>query len=336
MQTKQNSDKRKPSERPAIQAQEKDQMKVFVTGVNGYVGAVLAPYLIERGLSVLALDTGYYRDGWLYSDNRHFACSPQTLNKDLRHITEQDLEGCDAVAHLAELSNDPLGQNKPEVTHRINHKGSVTLAEKARAVGIRRFVYTSSCSVYGAGTGDFLDESCATNPQTTYAECKVACRTGRRQDGRAGFLPGLPAQCDGVWSLAAHAFRHRVERPFRAGLDDEADCDGKRRQPVATARARRGHVRGHLSVPCRAGGCGAGQGFQRRPELRELSDPRNRPDRGRGVPGVRGDRRSRAGATIAAIASTSTASIANCRGSRAATRPETVQGNCAKCSSAYR
>jgi nucleoside-diphosphate-sugar epimerase len=95
------------------------------------------------------------------------------VNKDLRHITERDLEGCDAVAHLAELSNDPLGQNSPEVTHRINHLGSVALAEKARAVGIRRFVYTSSCSVYGAGTGEFLDESAPSNPQTAYAECKV-------------------------------------------------------------------------------------------------------------------------------------------------------------------
>jgi nucleoside-diphosphate-sugar epimerase len=141
--------------------------------VNGYIGAVLASYLMERGLQVTGLDTGYYRDGWLYSDNRHLAYSPQTLNKDLRDITEQDLEGCDAVAHLAELSNDPLGENKPEVTHRINHKGSVALAEKAREVGIRRFVYTSSCSVYGAGTGDFLDEASATNPQTAYAQCKV-------------------------------------------------------------------------------------------------------------------------------------------------------------------
>ena len=88
-------------------------------------------------------------------------------------MADADLDGCDAVAHLAELSNDPLGQNKPEVTHRINHKGSVSLAEKARAVGIRRFVYTSSCSVYGAGTGDFLDETSATNPQTAYAECKT-------------------------------------------------------------------------------------------------------------------------------------------------------------------
>lgn len=148
-------------------------MKVFVTGVNGYIGAVLAPYLMERGLQVLGLDTGYYRDGWLYSDNRHLASSPQTLNKDLRHVSALDLEGCDAVAHLAELSNDPLGQNKPEITHKINHQGSVALAETARAVGIRRFVYTSSCSVYGAGTGDFLDETSATNPQTAYAECKV-------------------------------------------------------------------------------------------------------------------------------------------------------------------
>lgn len=149
------------------------QMRVFVTGVDGYIGTVLAPYLMERGLSVLALDAGYYRDGWLYSDNKRLACSPQTLQKDLRNITERDLEGCDAVAHLAELSNDPLGQNNPQVTHLINHKGSVSLASKARSVGIRRFVYTSSCSVYGAGTGDFLDEMSPTNPQTVYAECKT-------------------------------------------------------------------------------------------------------------------------------------------------------------------
>jgi nucleoside-diphosphate-sugar epimerase len=148
-------------------------MKVFVTGVNGYIGTVLASYLMERGITVLGLDAGYYRDGWLYSDNRHFARSPQTVNKDLREVLEEDLRGCDAVAHLAELSNDPLGQNKPEITHQINHRGSVSLAQKARSVGISRFVYTSSCSVYGAGTGEFLDETSPTNPQTAYAQCKV-------------------------------------------------------------------------------------------------------------------------------------------------------------------
>jgi nucleoside-diphosphate-sugar epimerase len=146
--------------------------------VHGYIGAVLAPYLMDRGLSVLGLDTGYYRDGWLFSDNRRMRVQPQTINKDLRDITVSDLEGCDAVAHLAELSNDPLGQNNPRVTHEINHEGSVALAQLARKAGIRRFVYTSSCSVYGAGTDAnsdqaALDETTAPNPQTAYAECKV-------------------------------------------------------------------------------------------------------------------------------------------------------------------
>jgi nucleoside-diphosphate-sugar epimerase len=148
-------------------------VRIFVTGVNGYIGAVLGPYLLERGLEVVGLDTGYYRDGWLYSDNQRFPRSPIILNKDLRAVTADDLAGCDAVAHLAELSNDPLGQNRPEVTHQVNHLGSVRLAETARQAGIRRFVYTSSCSVYGAGTGEFLDETTPVNPQTAYAECKV-------------------------------------------------------------------------------------------------------------------------------------------------------------------
>jgi nucleoside-diphosphate-sugar epimerase len=148
-------------------------MRVFVTGVNGYIGAVLAPYLWRRGLEVRGLDTGFYRDGWLYSDDQTLGASPFTLNKDLRRVAVGDLEGCDAVVHLAELSNDPLGQNNPAVTHRINHEGSVSLAQSALKAGIRRFVYTSSCSVYGAGTGEFLDETAKTNPQTAYAECKV-------------------------------------------------------------------------------------------------------------------------------------------------------------------
>lgn len=164
-------------------------MRVFVTGVNGYIGAVLGPYLIQRGLEVVGLDTGYYRDGWLYSDDRHLPTSPYTLNKDLRRVELADLAGCDAVAHLAELSNDPLGQNRPEITHAVNHRGSVRLAELARAAGIRRFVYTSSCSVYGAGTGDFVDETTAPNPQTAYAECKVLVERDVGAMAGADFCP---------------------------------------------------------------------------------------------------------------------------------------------------
>jgi nucleoside-diphosphate-sugar epimerase len=148
-------------------------LKVLVTGTSGYIGSILGPYLIERGIQVIGLDTGYYRDGWLYSDNKASPRTPMTINKDLRQITSDDLDGVDAVAHLAELSNDPLGQNDTTVTFEINHKGSVRLAELARKAGIRRFVYTSSCSVYGAGTGDFLNETSPPNPQTAYAECKM-------------------------------------------------------------------------------------------------------------------------------------------------------------------
>ncbi len=148
-------------------------MRVFVTGVDGYIGAVLAPYLMARGMEVVGLDTGYYRDGWLYGGDPAAAAAPYTLSKDLRRVVAGDLAGCDAVVHLAELSNDPLGQNRPAVTYQINHHGSVHLAQQAQQAGIRRFVYTSSCSVYGAGTGDFLDERAAVNPQTVYAECKT-------------------------------------------------------------------------------------------------------------------------------------------------------------------
>lgn len=147
-------------------------MRVFMTGMEGYIGSLLAPLLVERGHDVVGLDTGFYRDGWLYSDKR-LRCYPVFVNKDLRDITEPDLDGFDAVVHLAELSNDPLGQNKPETTFKINHLGSVDLAKKAKARGVKRFVYTSSCSVYGVGSGDFLTEEAPTNPQTAYAQCKV-------------------------------------------------------------------------------------------------------------------------------------------------------------------
>jgi len=131
-------------------------VKVLVTGVEGYIGVLLAPILMARGHEVVGLDCGYYRDGWLYSDRGEFPQFPQIINKDLRNIDEGDLEGFDAVIHLAELSNDPLGQHEPENTFKINHVGSVELAKKAKKTGVGRFVYTSSCSVYGAERAIFF------------------------------------------------------------------------------------------------------------------------------------------------------------------------------------
>jgi nucleoside-diphosphate-sugar epimerase len=165
------------------------QMKVLVTGIEGYVGSVLAPLMVQRGYDVVGLDTGYYRDGWLYTDAGSMRVFPTVLARDLRRMTREDLDGVDAIVHLAELSNDPLGENKPEITHEINHGGSVALAKLAKKMGIRRFVYTSSCSVYGVGSGGILNETSPVNPQTAYAECKVLVERDVGALADANFCP---------------------------------------------------------------------------------------------------------------------------------------------------
>jgi nucleoside-diphosphate-sugar epimerase len=145
-------------------------MRILVTGTDGYIGVLLARTLRERGHEVVGLDIGYYRDGWLYGG---VAAETTQIRKDIRHITEADVAGFEAVVHLAELSNDPLGQHNRKNTFDINHHGSVELAKKCKNLGVSRFIYTSSCSVYGAGSDDLKTEDSRTNPQTAYAECKV-------------------------------------------------------------------------------------------------------------------------------------------------------------------
>ena len=145
-------------------------MKIVLTGCDGYLGSLLGPELLRKGHEVTGVDTGFYREGTLY---RAGGTLPLTLTKDLRQIGVEDLQGAEAVVHLAELSNDPLGQLAPNITYDINHKGSVHLAEIARQAGVSRFVYTSSCSVYGVAESDYVDESSPVNPQTAYAICKT-------------------------------------------------------------------------------------------------------------------------------------------------------------------
>jgi nucleoside-diphosphate-sugar epimerase len=164
-------------------------LKVLVTGLDGYIGAVLAQTLVRHAHEVVGLDTGFYRDGWLYTPNDGPSVSPRIVNKDLRAVTAADLAGFDAIVHLAELSNDPLGENRPEVTFKINHEGSVALATLARAAGVSRFVYVSSCSVYGAGSGDFVDETSTPNPQTAYARCKLLVERDVGAMASADFCP---------------------------------------------------------------------------------------------------------------------------------------------------
>ena len=145
-------------------------MKIVLTGCDGYLGSLLGPELLRKGHEVTGIDTGFYREGTLY---RTGGTAPLTMSKDLRQIAPEDLRGAEAVVHLAELSNDPLGQLAPNITYDINHKGSIRLADIARKAGVRRFVYTSSCSVYGVAESDFVDETSPVNPQTAYAICKT-------------------------------------------------------------------------------------------------------------------------------------------------------------------
>lgn len=145
-------------------------MKVLVTGHLGYIGCVLTPLLIERGHDVHGLDSDIYRNCTF------FGPMPEVphLEKDVRDVTQEDVAGYDAIIHLAGLSNDPLGDYKPSLTHSINCQGSIKMAELAKAAGVRRFIFASSCSNYGAAGDNFLDESAAFNPVTPYGESKVS------------------------------------------------------------------------------------------------------------------------------------------------------------------
>jgi nucleoside-diphosphate-sugar epimerase len=144
-------------------------MRTLVTGHLGYIGVVLVPMLLERGHEVVGLDSDLYVGatfGELSSPVPHIC-------KDVRDIQANDLEGFDAVLHLAGLSNDPLGNLNAELTYAINHRASVRLAALAKEMGIQRFLFSSSCSNYGAAGNDWLTEESAFNPVTPYGRSKV-------------------------------------------------------------------------------------------------------------------------------------------------------------------
>lgn len=145
-------------------------MRVLVTGHNGYIGPILTGMLLAEGHEVVGLDSDFFA-----------ACNfsagvpeiPQ-VHKDIRDVVASDLEGFDAVIHLAALSNDPIGNLNPELTYEINHRASVRLAELAKQVGVSRFLFASSCSLYGAAAGEYaLDEEAPFNPVTPYGVTKV-------------------------------------------------------------------------------------------------------------------------------------------------------------------
>ena len=144
-------------------------MKILLTGHKGYIGSVAAPMLQSAGHEVVGLDTDLFAGCDFGAELQEI---PE-LRKDLRDLGRKDLEGFDAVVHFAALSNDPLGDLDSNLTYNINHRASVRLAELAKQAGVKRFVFSSSCSTYGAAGDEFHDESAALNPVTPYGESKV-------------------------------------------------------------------------------------------------------------------------------------------------------------------
>jgi nucleoside-diphosphate-sugar epimerase len=146
-------------------------MRVLVTGHLGFIGAVVVPIFAAAGHDVVGLDTDLYR-GCTFGDPAALPTIPE-IEADLRDVTLQQLDGIDAIVHLAALSNDPLGDLDAGLTYDINHEASVRLARLAREAGVQRFLFSSSCSNYGAGAGAMLDEDSPLRPVTAYGESKV-------------------------------------------------------------------------------------------------------------------------------------------------------------------
>ena len=160
-------------------------MKVLVTGHNGYIGSIMAPMLHAAGHIVTGLDTYYYEDCTFGRPTSDFPA----FKKDIRDVEAADLEGFDAVVHLAALSNDPLGNLNSDLTDQINHRASVRLAKLAKQAGVSRFLFSSSCSLYGVAGDAILTEEASFNPVTAYGWSKVYVETEVAQLADETFSP---------------------------------------------------------------------------------------------------------------------------------------------------
>jgi nucleoside-diphosphate-sugar epimerase len=218
-------------------------MRVLVTGHRGYIGSVLVDRLKATGHEVVGVDTELYED-CTFGGNKDSGIA--RINRDIRELSPFDLEGIEAIAHLAAICNDPLGDLLPETTYEINHAATVALARIAKASGVQRFVFSSSCSVYGAAGQDWIDERSEPNPITPYGMSKWKAEVDLRKLADAHFSPVFLRSATAYGfsprirfdlvlnNLTAHAFTHvmaadRSYRGHRSGICRRARGAGRHR-----------------------------------------------------------------------------------------------------------
>jgi nucleoside-diphosphate-sugar epimerase len=171
---------------------EKKKMRVLVTGHKGYIGMIIVPKLQAEGFDVRGLDNDLF-EGCTFGDQSIYEGIPDIpyLRKDIRDVELSDLRGADAIVHLCALSNDPLGNFNPDITYEINHKASIRLAKLAKKAGIQRYLFSSSCSIYGASGADLATENSKPNPVTPYGISKMRVEKDLLKLADAKFSPTL-------------------------------------------------------------------------------------------------------------------------------------------------